>query len=114
MMHVRDYRGSARRQEKVFRNILADLVVNRHERPLGQQIPPNLDSQSSIDSIFHKYSENELFSICDFKMVANNSAIIAFRYGLNDLAGGAELEYFVGKNGSVRYKRQILIYDSST
>ena len=100
--------------EAVFRNILRDLIYvdprnnsNRDRRPMGFLIPKDLDTESDLEAIFDKYSRGEMkgkFTIADFTR-NENLATIAFVVGLS--GPGAELEYLVNADNSIKYKRKL-------
>ena len=105
-----EYYKRARDNEPVFRNILRDLRDNREKRPMGFYIPKDLESEADLKEIFERYSEGQrsgIFTIDDFTMPDRNSATISFKDIAPLSGGGAELEYLVRENGSVKYKRPI-------
>ena len=115
MTQVNDYRSIAQANEAVFRNVLRDMKHNREKRPMGAYIPEDLETETTIDAFFERYSEGNRsarFTICDFTMPSKDSAVIAFEDVACLSGGGAELEYLVKPDNSVEYKKSINIFMS--
>ena len=104
---VRDYRETAEINERVFRNILRDLKRNREDRPMGDYIPKDLETEASVQEIVHMYSEGDrhaIFTILHFLREGERASIV-FEDKANMSGGGAELEYKVGEEDSVEFFR---------
>ncbi len=104
---INEYYQIARKNETVFRNILRDLRNNRTDRPKGSLIPIDLDCESTLDEIFQNYSGRHplyRFSIEGFIIYKPDIAIIEFQ---SSTFGGADLEYSINENKSVKYVRAI-------
>lgn len=106
MFQVQDYYKTARENEAVFRNILRDMRDNREERPYGEYIPPDIETDAPLEQIFEKHSAGDRtakFTISDFVRAAEDTAIITWE-NISSLSGaGAELIYFVRSDNSVEY-----------
>lgn len=102
-----NYYKTAIENEEVFRNILRDLKNHKKERPMGRFIPEDLDTKSKLDDIFLKYSEGQRigkFTILNFLRHSKDIATISFQDVAVLSGDGAELEYIVSEDNSVRYK----------
>ncbi|MBN2454513.1 hypothetical protein JXB11_03125 [Candidatus Woesearchaeota archaeon] len=108
MFGVQDYYETARENEEVFRNVLRDLRDNRGKRPMGMYVPEDLETEASLDEIFQKYSEGQRmgrFTIDSFSRPEKTRATISFR-DVAPLSGrGAELEYLVNDDNSIKYDK---------
>lgn len=107
MIAPRDYRTTAQENELVFRNILRDMKHNRGERPGGQYIPDDLETDATIEDFFKKYSTGNrygIFTITDFSRPSKKSAFIAFKDVAFMSGGGAKLEYIVKPDASVKFR----------
>ena len=110
MFRARDYYQVARENEDVFRNILRDLRDHRKDRPMGSYVPQDLETETNIDEIFHKYSEGERtgrFTITNFTKPDKTKATIGFQDIAILSGGGAELCYLVKEDDSVQYKEPV-------
>ena len=108
MFGVQDYYETARENEEVFRNVLRDLRDNRGKRPMGIYVPKDLETEASLDEIFQKYSEGQRmgrFTITSFSRPEKTKATIGFRDVAPFSGGGAELEYLVNNDNSVKYEK---------
>ena len=108
MFGVQDYYPIARENEEVFRNVLKDLHDNRGKRPMGIYIPEDLETEASLDEIFQQYSQGQRmgkFTITSFSRPEKTRATIGFRDVAPLSGGGAELEYLVSDDNSVRYEK---------
>lgn len=108
MSGVQDYYKTARENEEVFRNVLRDLRDNRGKRPMGMYVPKDLETEANLDEIFERYSEGMRmgrFTITSFSRPEKTRA----KFGFRDIAplsgGGAELEYLVKDDNSVKYEK---------
>jgi len=117
-MLTKDYYQTARENEEIFRNVLRDLRKNRAKRPMGEYIPKNLKTELSLNEIFDKYSKrsHELtniisimggFAITNFTRPNKSKATIEFQDIAPLSGGGAELEYLIKKDKSVKYKKPV-------
>ena len=110
-----DYYQTARDNEEVFRNILRDMKSKRSRRPMGAYIPKDLDTELPLDLIFKQYSEGQRmgkFTILNFSMPDEVTAMLAFE-DVAPLSGvGAELEYIVKQNSSVEFKKNRSVWMS--
>lgn len=109
-MSVQDYYQTARENEEVFRNILRDLRDCRLRRPGGIYVPADLETKASLDEIFQKYSEGMRmgrFTITSFSRSEKTKATIGFKDIAPLSGGGAELEYLVNDNDSVKYMKPV-------
>jgi hypothetical protein len=103
-----NYYQTARENEKIFRNILRDLKENREHRGGWLFIPCDIDAESSLEELFHKYSKGNrygIFTITDFTRPKKRSAKISFEDSACLSGGGATLEYKVNEDNSVKYKK---------
>ncbi|MBS3116108.1 hypothetical protein J4421_00775 [Candidatus Woesearchaeota archaeon] len=108
MFGAQDYYQTARKNEEVFRNVLRDLRDNRGKRPMGIYIPEDLKTEVSLDEIFQQYSEGQRmgrFTITSFSRPEKTRATIGFRDVAPLSGGGAELEYLVNDDNSVKYEK---------
>ena len=108
MFGVQDYYPIARENEEVFRNVLKDLHDNRGKRPMGIYIPEDLETEASLDKIFQMYSEGQRigrFTITSFSRPEKTRATIGFKDVAPLSGGGAELEYLVNDDNSVKYEK---------
>ena len=114
-MIQQSYYEIARENEPVFRGILRELKKNREQRPGGCYVPPDLDTESSLEEIFQKYSEGNRFgkfTIKDFTRPNKESATIFFQDVAVLSGGGAELEYRVNENNSVEFRQARMAFQS--
>ncbi len=123
-MLAKDYYLIARENEEIFRNVLKDLRENRAERPMGEYIPEGLETELLLDEIFDKYSKRDRkseipasliggFTITNFTRPNNKSKVtIEFQDIAPLSSGGAELEYLIKKDKSVKYKKLVSIMRS--
>ncbi|MDO8408156.1 MAG: hypothetical protein Q7S95_02890 [bacterium] len=91
------YFEAARTHEAIFRNVLRDMKTNKQKRPMGIFIPEDLDTESSLEAIFEKYSKGErygTFTISDFA-IEGDVASIQFQDIATLSGGGAGLVYNV-------------------
>lgn len=112
MLKQIDYFQIARENEEVFRNVLRDLKGNRGIRPMGMYIPQDLDTEASLDEIFGKYSRGERsgrFRITSFSRPEKSKATIGFDDVVPLSGGGAELEYLVNEDKSVKYEKPVFV-----
>ena len=108
MLPIQNYYQTARENEAIFRSVLKDLRDNRAKRPMGDYVPEDLDTESSLDEIFQKYSEGNRygrFTITNFTRPDKAKATIGFRDIATLSGGGAELEYIVKEDTSVQYQK---------
>ena len=108
MFPVQDYFQTARENEAVFRNILKDLKINRAKRPMGVYVPEDLETESSLDIIFDKYSKGNRygkFTITNFTRPQKDATTIEFKDVATLSGGGAELEYLVQEDDSVEFQK---------
>ena len=108
MVSVEDYYETARENEEVFRNVLRDLRDNRGKRPMGIYVPEDLETEARLNKIFQQYSEGERmgrFTITSFSRPKKTRATIEFRDVALLSGGGAELEYLVNDDNSVKYDK---------
>ena len=112
-MYERNYIETAEANEKVFRNILNDLVLNRDHRPLGNSIPADLSNNGSIEEIYRKNSSgerNDLFTILNFE-VRDNTATLYFQEidnSPNKGGIGFAVRYKTEKDGSVKFEMPVM------
>ncbi|MCK4647667.1 hypothetical protein KAT24_01925 [Candidatus Pacearchaeota archaeon] len=122
-MLTEDYYLIARENEEIFRNILKDLRENREERPMGEYIPKDLKTELSLDETFVRYSKRNGkltrmisimggFTITNFTRPNKSKATIEFQNIAPLSGGGAELEYLIKKDKSVKYKKPTSIMRS--
>jgi len=110
MYLVKNYYQTAIENEFIFRNLLRDLRDNRLERPMGDYIPQNLETELEIFDIFEKYSQGERdgkFTITDFQRPIKYLAIIEFQNITTLSSGGARLRYLTKADFSVEYEKLI-------
>jgi len=110
MHKIQDYYQAARENEEVFRNILRDLRNNKTKRPMGIYVPEDLETELELDKFFEKYSEGNRigrFTITSFTCLDKFKATIGFQDIAPLSGGGAELEYLVKEDNSVKYQRSI-------
>ena len=110
MFSVQDYSQTVRENEEVFRNVLRDLREHREEIPMGEYIPEDLETEIELDVIFQKYSEGERygrFTITSFLRPEKTKAVIGFKDIATLSGGGAELEYLVDEDNSVKYQKPV-------
>jgi len=115
MFPQNDYLSIAKQNEQVFRNVLRDLRQNRAKRPMSDYIPPNLETEASLEDIFKMYSTGNrygIFTICDFSRPNQNTVLISFKDTAVMSGGGAELEYLVRQDNSVTYHKPLLKFRS--
>ena len=108
MFGVQDYYETARENEEVFRNVLRDLRDNREKRPMGMYVPENLETEASLDEIFRQYSEGQRmgrFTITSFSRPEKTKAKLGFQDIAPLSGGGAELEYLIKDDNSVKYDK---------
>ena len=108
MFGLQDYYKTARENEDVFRNVLRDLRDNRAKRPMGVYVPEDLETEASLDKIFQQYSEGMRmgrFTITSFSRPEKTRAKLGFQYIAPLSGGGAELEYLVNDDNSVKYDK---------
>ena len=106
---TQDYFETARENEVVFRHILRDLRDHRDERPMGAYGPEDLDTEASLDEIFQKYSQGNRygkFTITNFSRL-KETVTISFQDIASLSGGGAELEYIVSEDSSVKYQKPV-------
>ncbi len=111
MYPIKNYYQTARENEEVFRNVLRDLKNNRSKRPMGRYIPKDLETEIKLDKIFQRYSQgvrDGRFTIINFARPNKTKATIEFQDIAVLSGGGAELEYLVKENNSVKYKKPLL------
>ncbi|MBI4918675.1 hypothetical protein HY837_02005 [archaeon] len=103
-----EYFKTAKENELVFRGVLEDMKRNSNSlfsmRPGKFCIPRDLDTTSSLEDLFKKYSEGNRygkFTITDFT-VKDNEAVISFR-DVAALSGGGSAWVYETKEG-VKYK----------
>ncbi len=110
MFGVQDYYETARENEEVFRNVLRDLRDNRGKRPMGIYVPENLETEASLGEIFQRYSEGHRmgrFTITSFSRPEEARATIGFKDVAFLSGGGAELEYLINDDNSVKYEKPV-------
>lgn len=97
MILARNYFPTAKDNEAVFRNVLRDLRNNREQRPMGDYVPADLETEAGLETIFKKYSSGPrygIFTITDFT-VGDGISTIAFQDVACLSGGGASLIYSV-------------------
>jgi len=105
MFKLIGYLPIAVENEGVFRNILRDLKLNKSKRPGGTYVPNDLDTESSLDEIFKKYSEGNrmgIFTITGFE-IQGTTATIRFEDIAPLSGGGTSLKYIFKENKNVEY-----------
>ncbi len=110
MFGVQDYYETAKENEEVFRNVLRDLRDNREKRPMGIYVPEDLETEASLDKIFQQYSEGQRmgrFTITSFSRPEKTRAKLRFQDIALLSGGGAELEYLVNDDNSVKYDKPV-------
>ncbi|MFA5953280.1 MAG: hypothetical protein WC812_01680 [Candidatus Pacearchaeota archaeon] len=103
MFDVQDYYKTARENEEVFRNVLRDLRARK-----VMYVPRNLETEANLDEIFQRYSEGQRmgkFTITSFSRPERTRATIGFCDVAPLSGGGAELEYLVNDDNSVKYDK---------
>lgn len=119
MIPIKNYCKTAIENEDIFKDILRDLRYHREERPLGNLVPTDLQTELPINEIFEMYSSRKSlvrlgkFTICDFVVPQPDTAKIIFKNFSGGLTGGAaQLEYLVRSGKSVEYKNGEIIFIS--
>ncbi len=119
MIQIKNYSKTAIENEDVFKDILRDLRDHREERPLGNLVPTDLQTELPINELFEIYSTRKglvrlgKFTICDFAVPQPDTAKIIFENFAGGLTGGtAQLEYLVRPDNSVEYKGGEIIFKS--
>ena len=105
MFKLIGYLPIAVENEEVFRNILRDLKLNKNKRPGGTYVPNDLDTESSLDEIFKKYSEGNrmgIFTITGFE-IQDTTVTILFEDIAPLSGGGSSLKYIVREDKTVEY-----------
>lgn len=103
-----DYYSAARENEPVFRNILRDLKANASNRPGGCYIPTDLETEAPLEQLFERYSQGQRigqFTILNFSRPSNATARFSFQDVAPLSGGGAELEYKVAEDSSVKFEK---------
>jgi len=103
-----DFLKTAEENEGIFRAILEDLRNNRAERTMWWCVPDDLDTTSSIETLYQKYSwANDIFTIFSFTLPDDKTAIIHFQWKLFRWCGGAKLQYTIDENKQVSFDHRI-------
>ena len=107
MFRVKEYLQVAGENEEVFKAVLVDMKNNRQSREMGELIPEDLEIDVSAEQLFARYSggvRHGLFTILNFQMPDEKTAVISFQDSSSLSGGGTELIYEVQEDGTVIYK----------
>lgn len=110
MLTISNYLSIAIENEIIFKNILRDMRNHRELRPMGIFIPHDLDSESSINEIFQKYSTGRRhgkFTICNF-IINNGIAILSYRDVAPLSGGGSVYKYKVNDDKTVTFLKPMM------
>lgn len=115
MLEVNNYFKTAKKNEGVFRNALRDLRDNRAERPMGDCVPKDLETEAPLHEIVEKHSKGDRtgkFTIADFTVTEKTKAMLCF-YGPSEPPRGAQLQYLANSDNSVKYQGPFFVESNS-
>jgi len=112
-----DFYRTARENEPVFRNVLRDLEENREKRPMRSCIPEDLKPEARLWRIFWMYSRwrrDGKFTITEFTRERDpirdgDFATITYEKNNGSTCHGAQLEYRVNRDDSVKYEKRVFV-----